>query len=70
MPHWLALQTHVEMESITIGGIACGFGIETNSHKVGLFQESVLAYEMVDANGKVHHVTKDSDPELFYAIPW
>ena len=25
---------------------------------------------MVDANGKVHHVTKDSDPELFYAIPW
>jgi len=70
MPHGLALQTHVEMESITIGGVACGFGIETNSHKVGLFQESVLAYEMVDANGKVHHVTKDSDPELFYAIPW
>ena len=53
MPHGLALQTHVEMESITIGGVACGFGIETNSHKVGLFQESVLAYEMVDANGKV-----------------
>jgi hypothetical protein len=37
------LQTHVEMESITIGGIAMGFGIETNSHKYGLFQESVLA---------------------------
>ena len=53
VPLGLALQTHVEMESITIGGIACGFGIETNSHKVGLFQESVLAYEMVDANGKV-----------------
>ena len=45
------------MESITIGGIACGFGIETNSHKVGLFQESVLAYEMVDANGKVITLT-------------
>ena len=70
MPHGLALQTHVEMESITIGGVACGFGIETNSHRVGLFQESVLAYDLVDADGNVHHVTETSDPELFFAIPW
>ena len=33
LPLGLALQTHVEMESITLGGIAMGFGIETNSHR-------------------------------------
>lgn len=70
MPRNLALQTHVEMESITIGGAALGFGIETNSHRVGLFQESVIEYEMVDSTGTIHRVTEDSDPELFFALPW
>ena len=70
MPRGLALQTHVEMESITIGGVACGFGIETNSHRYGFFQESALAYELVDSKGEVHNITAESDPELFYAMPW
>ena len=70
MPRNLALQTHVEMETITIGGAALGFGIETNSHRVGLFQESVLEYELVDSVGTVHRVTEASDPELFFALPW
>jgi delta24-sterol reductase len=70
LPLALALQTHVEMESITIGGCALGFGIETNSHKTGFFQESVVEYEIVDSYGKVHVVSKESDAELFYALPW
>jgi Delta24-sterol reductase len=70
MPRGLALQTHVEMETITIGGAALGFGIETNSHRVGLFQESVIEYELVDGAGTVHSVTEASDPELFFALPW
>ena len=69
LPLGLMLQSHIEMESITIGGLAMGFGIETNSHKVGLFQESVLEYEFVDSHGRRHSVTKDQ-PELFYALPW
>ena len=43
MPLGLTLQTHIEMEAITIGGLSMGFGIETNSHRHGLFQESVVA---------------------------
>jgi delta24-sterol reductase len=70
MPRGLALQTHVEMETITIGGAALGFGIETNSHRVGLFQESVVEYEILDSTGRVHRVTEESDPELFFALPW
>lgn len=70
LPLGLALQTHVEMESVTVGGITMGFGIETNSHAVGLHQESVLEYELLDSHGKRHRVTAESDPELFYALPW
>lgn len=70
VPLGLSLQTHVEMESITLGGVAMGFGIETNSHIFGFFQESVLEYELLDSRGKLHTVTAASDPELFYAMPW
>ena len=70
LPLGLALQTHVEMESITLGGISMGFGIETNSHKHGFFQESVLEYEIIDSRGEVRVVSAASDPALFYALPW
>ena len=70
LPKGLALLIQVEMESITIGGVAMGFGMETNSHVSGFFQESVVAYELVTASGEVVQVDKDSDPELFYALPW
>lgn len=66
----LSLQTHIEMESITLGGLAMGFGIETNSHRYGLFQESVLRFEFLDSRAQQQSVTAESDPELFYALPW
>ena len=70
LPLGLALQTHVEMESITLGGVSMGFGIETNSHRYGFFQESVLEYEIIDSHAVTHRVTAQSDPALFYALPW
>ena len=36
----------------------------------GLIQETVVAYEIVTADGTLMRVTKDSDPELFHALPW
>ena len=47
-----------------------GFGLETNSHVVGYFQETVLSYEIITSDAEVKIVTKESDPELFYALPW
>jgi Delta24-sterol reductase len=69
-PNGYALQTQVEMESITVGGAALGFGMETNSHVVGFFQESVVAYEIITSTGEILNVTAKNDPDLFYAIPW
>lgn len=69
-PRGFALELQIEMESITIGGNALGFGIETNSHRVGFFQETVTAYELLTPDGELRNVTAESDPELFYAMPW
>ncbi len=65
-----ALLIQVEMESITIGGVSMGFGMETNSHRIGFFQESVVAYEIVNPQGEVMKIDKVSNPEIFYALPW
>lgn len=75
LPLGLMLDLHIEMESVTVGGAAMGFGIETNSHSSGFFQETVLAYEIVDSNGNIRKVERDSlktaeEKELFHALPW
>ena len=44
--------------------------METNSHVVGFFQESVVAYEIITSTGEILNVTAKNDPDLFYAIPW
>ena len=70
LPKGLALLIQVEMESITIGGVSMGFGMETNSHLIGFFQESVVEYEIINPQGEVMKINKENDPELFYALPW
>ena len=29
-----------------------------------------MAYELLDSRGELHHVTRESDPELFSTLPW
>lgn len=70
LPKGYALLVQVEMESITIGGVSMGFGMETNSHLIGFFQESVVEYEIVTPQGELMTINKDTEPEIFYALPW
>eukprot|EP00466_Bigelowiella_natans_P008229 jgi/Bigna1/147114/aug1.129_g21822 len=70
MPKGLCMECHIEMESITVGGASMGFGLETNSHRIGFFQETVVEYEIVTPDAKVLTVNAKNDPKLFYALPW
>eukprot|EP00471_Norrisiella_sphaerica_P002563 CAMPEP_0184485168 /NCGR_PEP_ID=MMETSP0113_2-20130426/6811_1 /TAXON_ID=91329 /ORGANISM="Norrisiella sphaerica, Strain BC52" /LENGTH=580 /DNA_ID=CAMNT_0026866499 /DNA_START=229 /DNA_END=1971 /DNA_ORIENTATION=+ len=70
MPKGKCLECHIEMESITVGGASMGFGLETNSHRIGFFQETVVEYEIITPDAKVRKISAESDPELFYALPW
>jgi delta24-sterol reductase len=59
-----------ELDDLTVGGLVAGCGIETSSHKFGLFQEICVSYELVQADGSVVVCSAENDPELFYSIPW
>ncbi|WAR23698.1 DHC24-like protein [Mya arenaria] len=59
-----------ELDDLTVGGLIMGVGIETSSHKVGLFQHCCISYELVLADGSVVKCSKDENPDLFYAVPW
>ena len=63
-----------ELDTLTVGGLVCGVGVETSSHLHGLFQHTCVAFEIVLADGSVRRCTADApdeqDRELFRAIPW
>ncbi|MCY1056492.1 FAD-dependent oxidoreductase [Nannocystis sp. SCPEA4] len=64
------LAVHLEIADATIGGLALAAGMTTHSHKVGMLFETVVAYEVVLADGSLVRVTKDSHPDLFRAMGW
>lgn len=60
-----------EMDDLTIGGLINGTGIESSSHKYGLFHEIVSELELMLGDGKVVVATRDNEyADLFHAVPW
>lgn len=70
VPKGYALAVQVEMDDLTIGGLCMGVGIETTSHRRGFLFETISAYEIVTADGRLVRATKDENADLFYALPW
>ncbi|MCW2548727.1 MAG: FAD/FMN-containing dehydrogenase [Mycobacterium sp.] len=50
-----------------VGFSVCG-GLSWFGRKYGLAAHSILAVELVDANGELRRVTEKSDPQLFWAV--
>ncbi|XP_039279750.1 delta(24)-sterol reductase isoform X2 [Nilaparvata lugens] len=59
-----------ELESLTVGGLVNGQGVESSSHKYGLFQHICISFEIVVADGSVLKCSKEENTDLFFAIPW
>ncbi|CAA6655764.1 unnamed protein product [Spirodela intermedia] len=71
VPMNLALAVVAELDDLTVGGLINGYGIEGSSHIYGLFSDTVVALEVVLADGRVVRATKDNEySDLFYGIPW
>ncbi|KAI1732455.1 FAD binding domain-containing protein [Ditylenchus destructor] len=71
IPKGYTLAVTLEIGDATAGGLAFGAGMTTYSHKAGLYQETVLSYDVVLADGSLIHVTKDNEhSDLFYCLPW
>ena len=69
IPRGYALAVQVEMDDLTMGGLCMGLGIETSSHKYGFLFETVVAYEIVTAEGELVRATQSENADLFYALP-
>jgi FAD/FMN-containing dehydrogenase len=54
--------------SVGIGGLTLGGGVGYLSRKHGLTIDSLLAAELVTADGRTVHTDADTHPELFWAI--
>ena len=54
--------------SVGIGGITLGGGVGYLVRKDGLTIDNLLAAEIVTADGEVHEVDEDHEPDLFWAI--
>lgn len=59
-----------ELDDLTVGGLVCGVGVETSSHKYGLFTHICVRYEIVLADGTLQRCSAEENEELFRAIPW
>jgi len=70
IPRGWTLPIVPELDDLTVGGLVCGVGIETSSHKYGLFQHTCEAFEIVLADGSHVRCSKKENTDLFYAIPW
>jgi delta24-sterol reductase len=70
-PLGYTLAVTLEIGDATAGGLAFGVGMTTYSHHVGLYQETILSYEIVIADGSVIKVTADNEhSDLYYCLPW
>ena len=70
LPQGWTLPVLPELEDLTVGGLIMGFGVESSSHKYGLFQHICEALEIVTAEGKLVRCTRTENTELFYLLPW
>lgn len=71
LPKGYALSVHLEIAEATLGGLAMGVGMTTHSHKVGLYQETIISFDVILSDGSLVHATKYNEhSELFRALPW
>ncbi|HEX6581490.1 MAG TPA: FAD-binding oxidoreductase [Actinomycetota bacterium] len=54
--------------SVGIGGLTLGGGVGYLVRKYGLTIDDLLAADIVTADGEIHHVDAEHEPDLFWAI--
>lgn len=59
-----------ELDVLTVGGLVNGFGIESSSHKYGLFQYICESFEIITPDGELLKCSKTENPEMYSMIPW
>ncbi|AKS41106.1 FAD-dependent oxidoreductase [Wenzhouxiangella marina] len=69
LPHGLAPAVVPELKSITVGGALSGVGIESSSFRYGLVHHTVRDFDVLVADGRVLHCSREDNADLFYGFP-
>lgn len=71
IPKGYTLAVTLEIADATLGGLAYGAGMTTYSHKVGLYEECIEAFEVVLGDGSVVKATRNNEyKDLYNCLPW
>lgn len=70
IPKGYTLAVTLEIADATLGGLAMGTGMTTHSHRVGLYQESVVSYEVVLGDGSLVVASLKENEDLYKCLPW
>ena len=66
----VGIETDTSLPRHHLGGLLMGVGIETSSHKYGLFNDNVVAAEVVLSDGALMKCSLTENRDLFDALPW
>ena len=69
VPEGVTLAVVPELDALTIGGLLMGGGIESTSHKHGLFHRLATEVELVTAEGETLTVSEEHHADIFHALP-
>lgn len=58
-----------EGETFTVAGLVNGFGIQSSSHRFGLFHDAVTELEVLTGDGRIIRATASSHADLFAILP-
>ncbi|KAJ8939646.1 hypothetical protein NQ314_011066 [Rhamnusium bicolor] len=70
IPKGYTLAVTLEIADATLGGLALGTGMTTHSHKVGLYHENIISYEVVLADGSLVKASSEQYDDLYKALAW
>lgn len=69
LPHGLVPAVVPELETFTVAGLINGLGLETSSHRHGIFPMNVPWFEVVLGNGERIHVDDQQHRDLYQTLP-
>ena len=65
----LSLGVVPEVDHLTVGGLVLGGGLESTSHKWGMFHQLVTSYRLVTAEAECVTASQRENSDLFRVIP-
>jgi Delta24-sterol reductase len=69
LPHGLVPAVVPELETFTVAGLINGLGIETSSHRHGIFPMNVPWFDIVLGDGELVRADVDQHRELYTTVP-